>query len=85
MDPLMSGLIGLAVLVVLLFLGVHIGVALGLVGIVGMSTMVGLDAAMSSAADTIYYKVASFDLITIPLFILMGYLASAGGISSNVC
>lgn len=84
MDPLMSGLIGLAVLVVLLFLGVHIGVALGLVGIVGMSTMVGLDAAMSSAADTIYYKVASFDLITIPLFILMGYLASAGGISSNV-
>lgn len=84
MDPLTLGLAGLAVLVALLLLGVHIGVALGLVGMGGMAYLVGVDAAVSSAADTIYHKIASFDLITIPLFILMGYLASAGGISANV-
>jgi len=84
MDPLTLGLLGLAALAVMLLLGIHIGVALGLVGILGMATMVGLEAACSSAADSIYHKIASFDLITIPLFILMGYLASAGGISANV-
>lgn len=84
MDPLMAGLAGVAVLAVLLVLGIHIGVALGIVGIVGMTYIVGFEAAASSAADSIYHKIASFDLITIPLFILMGYLASAGGISANV-
>ncbi len=84
MEPSTLGLIGIAVLLVLLAMGVHIGVALGLVGVIGTSLIVGPDAAVASAVETVYHKVASFELITIPLFILMGYLASAGGISSKV-
>jgi C4-dicarboxylate transporter DctM subunit len=84
MDLITIGIIGLVTLAVLLILGVHIGVALGLVGIAGMVSIVGFEASVKSAADTIYHKLASFDLITIPLFILMGYLASSGGISSAV-
>lgn len=84
MDLITIGIIGLVTLAVLLILGVHIGVALGLVGIAGMFFIVGFEASAKSAADTIYHKLASFDLITIPLFILMGYLASSGGISSAV-
>lgn len=84
LDPLLLGVIGVGSLVILLLLGVHIGVALGLVGILGISLMVGPEAAISSAVDTVYHKIAGFELITIPLFILMGYLASAGGISKNV-
>ncbi|MBU0944885.1 MAG: TRAP transporter large permease [Proteobacteria bacterium] len=84
MDLVTIAIIGIAVLVVLLILGVHIGVALGMVGIVGMVSIVGFEASMKSATDTIYHKLSSFELITIPLFILMGYLASSGGISSSV-
>jgi C4-dicarboxylate transporter, DctM subunit len=84
MDPTLLGFIGIAVLVVLLAVGVHIGVALGLVGIIGTACIVGFDGAASSAVDSMYHKIASFELITIPLFILMGYLASGGGISKDV-
>lgn len=84
MDPSVIGILGIIALVVLLALSIHIGVALGLVGLVGTALIVGYDASFSSAVDTIYHKIASFELITIPLFILMGYLASGGGISKNV-
>lgn len=84
MEPTVLGLFGVVLLFVLLAVGVHIGVALGLVGIIGSGMIVGLDAAIASGVETVYHKVASFELITIPLFILMGYLASAGGISAKV-
>lgn len=84
MDPLTLGVASLAALAVLLLLGLHIGVALALVGIVGTAAIVGLDVALSMATATIYHTMGSFELITIPLFILMGYLASAGGISTDV-
>lgn len=84
MDPLTLGFAGVAGLLVLLLLGVHIGVALSLVGIAGMASIIGLDISVSMAASSIYHTLASYELITIPLFILMGYLASAGGISGDV-
>ncbi|MFH1060130.1 MAG: TRAP transporter large permease [Pseudomonadota bacterium] len=84
MEPSILGIFGVVLLFVLLAVGVHIGVALGLVGVIGSGMIVGLDAAIASAVQTVYHKVASFELITIPLFILMGYLASAGGISAKV-
>lgn len=84
MDPMVLGLLGLGGLAALLLLGVHIGVALMLVGIVGIAAIVGLEVAMGMAASTVYHTVAAYELITIPLFILMGYLACAGGISGDV-
>lgn len=84
MDLFGLGIAGIVALFLLLIIGLHIGVALALVGIVGLAIIVGFDGSLATASSTIYYKLASFDLITIPLFILMGYLASAGGISSAV-
>lgn len=84
MDPILIGISGIVFLFILLFLGVHIGVALGITGILGMALMVGVDGAVSAAVNVFYYKVASFALITIPLFVLMGYLASAGDLSKNI-
>jgi len=83
-DPLVIGYLGLAVLILLLAFGIHIGVALGFVGMLGIALMVGLEAAFYSSASAIYHKIESFSLITIPLFILMGYLASGGGMSKNI-
>jgi len=83
MDPTVLGILGIAVLFILLAVGVHIGVALGLVGIVGSSLIVGFEGSIYSSVSSIYHKVAGFELITIPLFVLMGYLASGGGISKK--
>ena len=83
-DPLVIGYLGLAVLILLLAFGVHIGVALGIVGVAGTAVMVGFEGAFYSAASAIYHKIESFSLVTIPLFILMGYLASGGGMSKNI-
>jgi C4-dicarboxylate transporter DctM subunit len=83
-DPLVIGYLGIVVLILLLAFGIHIGVALGLVGMLGTALMVGFEGAFYSAAGAIYHKTASFSLVTIPLFIIMGYLASGGGMSKNI-
>ena len=84
MDPLTIGILGIICLLVFLALGVHIGVALGFVGFLGSSLIVGLDASMWGSVNAMYYKLASFELITVPLFVIMGYLASAGELSTNI-
>lgn len=83
MDPTVLGILGIATLFILLAVGVHIGVALGLVGFVGSAMIVGFEGSIYPSVSSIYHKVASFELITIPLFVLMGYLASGGGISKK--
>ena len=84
MDPLTIGILGIICLLVFLALGVHIGVALGFVGFLGSSLIVGLDASMWGSVNAMYYKLASFELITVPLFVIMGYLASVGELSTNI-
>lgn len=84
MDPLTVGILGIICLLVFLSLGVHIGVALGFVGFLGSSFIVGVDASMWGSVNAMYYKLASFELITVPLFVIMGYLASAGELSTNI-
>jgi tripartite ATP-independent transporter DctM subunit len=84
MDPLTVGILGIICLLVFLSLGVHIGVALGFVGFLGSSFIVGVDASMWGSVNAMYYKLASFELITVPLFVIMGFLASAGELSTNI-
>lgn len=84
MDPLTIGIAGIAALLIFLALGVHIGIALGFIGFLGSGLIVGLDASMWGSVNAMYYKLASFELITVPLFVLMGYLASAGELSANI-
>ncbi len=84
MDYFTVGVGGIAVLIVLLTLGVHIGVALGFVGFLGSWILVGLEPALWGSMNVFYSQVASYALITVPLFIAMGYLATAGNLSTNI-
>ena len=84
MDFFTIGLIGIAALIALLLLGVHIGVALGFVGLIGTWTLAGLQPALWGSMNVFYSQVASYALITVPLFIAMGYLATAGNLSTNI-
>jgi tripartite ATP-independent transporter DctM subunit len=84
MDPFVAGLLGTVLLLVLLALGIHIGIALAVSGFMGVAFLSGFDQAISMSVDAIYHKVSGPALITLPLFILMGYLASGGGISGQL-
>jgi len=84
MDPVIIGLIGVVILFFLLTLGVHIGIALGIAGFIGILIISGFEQAISMNVTSVYHKISNPSLITLPLFILMGYLASGGGISRNL-
>src|ERR671926_1228507 len=75
-----AGWIVIPFLILCLALGVHIGVALGLAGFIGILLTVGPDAAAAQFAAVPFSTTNNFNLAVIPLFILMGSFATAAGI-----
>mgnify|MGYP001045226699 FL=1 len=86
MDPAtLSLLVSFGVLLVLLTLGVHIGATLALAGIVGTYVFLGnwtagLNMLFIQSMDVS----SSYTLMVIPLFIVLGSLASATGITGEL-
>ena len=74
MDDLTLSGVALASLVVLLLLRVPVGVALGGVSLVGIWLMVGFKSAWGILAAIPYDFVASWNLSSVPMFLLMGYI-----------
>jgi tripartite ATP-independent transporter DctM subunit len=77
------GIIGIGIFLVLMFLKMHIGLALMIGGLVGITLSRGLPAALSTVGTTVYRVGASEYLAVIPLFVLMGILAGTGGVSKD--
>jgi C4-dicarboxylate transporter DctM subunit len=84
MDPILVGIVGIIVLCILLFMGVHVGIALTIVGMCGIWAIVGFEQGASMAITTIYGQGTQDIMVIIPLFVFMGLLASEGGISTNI-
>ena len=68
----------------MLAVGVHIGVALGLGGLLGMYLTIGPDAAFAQLATIPFSTTNSFTLAVIPLFILMGALSNQAGLTTDL-
>lgn len=76
---------GFVVLFLLMLLRVPVGIAMGLVGIVGFGFLNDdYDAAMSLLAQSPIRTVADVQFAVIPLFLLMGAFASASGMSREL-
>lgn len=84
MDTLTLGTVGFIAVLVLILLEVPIGVAMGLVGIAGAMVIIGMDGALSIGASTVWQSLTNYTISVLPLFILMGNLASSAGISSRL-
>ncbi len=84
MEPITVGYIGIAALIVLLFSGLHIGVVMGLIGIIGMIYLNGWQGGMGVLMTTPYSTWASYDFSVIPLFVLMGEFCFHGEISGDL-
>lgn len=77
-------LIGFAVVLILAFMRMPLGVALGLVGLVGFSELSNYRAGMSNAARLVIDSGQSYGLSVVPLFILMGLMVDRGGMAKEL-
>ena len=84
MDPFVTGIIGIGVLLVLLFVGFPIGAAMALVGFVGFAILIGIEPAFGILKSVPYSTFADYNLGVIPLFILMGAFAFKAGLSRDI-
>ncbi|GHU06847.1 C4-dicarboxylate ABC transporter permease [Betaproteobacteria bacterium] len=75
---------GIVVLLALLFLGMHIGLAMTLVGFAGYAIVVNFNAAIGVLRNVPASQASNFALVVIPLFILMGNFAFASGMSEGL-
>ena len=79
-----TGLIGIAALFILLTLRIPVAFAMFVVGFIGIAVLNGTNAAISLLASESFTLASSPELVVIPLFILMGNIASATGMSRQL-
>jgi C4-dicarboxylate transporter, DctM subunit len=84
LDPVTAGVLVAVLLFLMLAAGVHIGVSLGLGGIFGIYLTIGPQAAWAQLATIPFSTTNNFDLAVIPLFILMGALATQAGLTTDL-
>jgi tripartite ATP-independent transporter DctM subunit len=84
MSPQVIGLIGVSVLFTLLILRVPIWIALVLVGFFGNVTVLGWPGAFALAGTAPFDVASSYTLSVVPLFILMGEVASESRLSGEL-
>ena len=83
-DDMALGLAGFAVLFLMILLQVPVGVAMALVGVVGTGILIGFEPALALLAIEPSAALASESLAIIAMFLLMGNLAYAGGLSAEL-
>jgi hypothetical protein len=72
MSPTTIGLIGLAILIIVLFSRMPVGFVMALIGVLGFSYVVSWEAGMRIMAKDFFGIFGSYSLTVVPLFILMG-------------
>ena len=82
-DPFDAGLISVAVTITLVLLGVRIGYASGVVGMLGLAYLRGWEPGTGLAGALAYSEVSHYSLSVLPMFILIGYLAFFAGLTQG--
>ena len=78
------GLIGIAALFILLALRMPVGIVMMLIGGVGVWAINGSKAALATLGSEPFVIASNFELLIIPMFVLMGNLASISGMSRDL-
>ena len=79
-----TGLIGVGILFFLLVAGLPIGAALGLVGIGGLTLVLGFEPALIKSSVVLLHATSSYELGTLPLFLLMAHLCFSANASRDL-
>lgn len=83
-EPIIWGASSLIALVFLIVLRIPIAYAMILTGGVGIMTVNGVETIFNQLKTLVYGQFSIYDLSVVPLFILMGSLASRIGLSSSI-
>lgn len=84
MSPIVIGLCGVAIALLLIAIRVPIGLALAVVAIGGITSLASWDIALSMLGSSSYDTIASWELSAIPMFLLMGTLAFHSGLTTTL-
>ncbi|GAB4349138.1 MAG: TRAP transporter large permease [Gammaproteobacteria bacterium] len=84
MDSITVGLLGLGALLILIAIRVPIAYAMIAVGGTGIAILNGPQIVLSQLKDLAYGQFSIYDLSVVPLFILMGAIASRTGLSRDL-
>lgn len=84
MSSVAIGFVGIGFGLILLALRVQIGVALGLVSFIGIGVLLSWRAAWGIITAIPFNFVGDWNLTAIPMFLLMGFVASEAGLSSGL-
>jgi C4-dicarboxylate transporter DctM subunit len=84
MSPVTVGIIGIVFLVFIFLLGMPVGFAMAFVGLAGFCYLVTPDAGLSLLARDVFSTLSSHSLTVIPMFVFMGSIAFASGMSRRL-
>jgi tripartite ATP-independent transporter DctM subunit len=84
MSPEIVGLLGIAVLLILLAVRVPVAIAMFVVGLGGIAVLRSPSVALTYLSNDSFSLASSADLVVIPLFILMGNVATESGLSRRL-
>ncbi|MFD1911096.1 TRAP transporter large permease [Halodurantibacterium flavum] len=82
MEPLFLGFASVPLIILLVGLRIPVGVAVGLVSFLGFLMVRNLNVALGVMRETPFAFANSWDLTAIPMFLLMGAITTATGIST---
>ncbi len=83
MSPDQVGLIGFALMIILILLGVNVAFALIALGFVGLALIMGAGPALSSIAIIAFERASDYQFAVAPLFLLMGAFVSRSDIGKE--
>lgn len=84
MTSVTVGIIGIGILLLIFLLGMPVAFAMGFVGLVGFCYLVSLGAGLSILARDFFTQLSSYSLTVIPMFVFMGSIAFASGMSRRL-
>ncbi|MFN3547302.1 MAG: TRAP transporter large permease [Mesorhizobium sp.] len=83
-DPLTLGFIAIAAMLLLSLIGVPVGLAMAAVAVVGLWVTGGSAFALNTLTNLPFATASDYSFVVIPMFVLMGAIASASGITQEL-
>jgi C4-dicarboxylate transporter DctM subunit len=83
-DPLLIGILAIVAMLALASIGVPVGIAMSVVAVVGLWGIGGPAFAVSTLTNLPFATASDYGFVVIPMFVLMGTLASGSGITQEL-
>lgn len=84
MSPEIIGVLGIALLLVMILIKIPVGISLLLVGLIGYSTIRNWNIGITQLGTSPFDTTSSYSLSVVPLFILMGMVLSYTGLGKDL-